>query len=335
MGGTAPVPPIPALPVAAASNNLSLRWAEEFDAPIDFQTGGPTDQGLYRGGGTWGTAYFFREDGQISGPKRFAGSAILPEAALFIDPTDPNIAPTGFSPFVVENSIVKMRTQRRPAILDGLLPDNPETGIPYEWVSGLLHGRHRVYFKPSPGNPVYVESRAKFGHGVGFWSGFIIYGQELNGFYYYEPPFEPAIPWGTDKPGLEIDVAEYQPADMTPFHLNFAGHPGGRPTFGQNTLLGFDVSQAFHRYGVLWTETNLTFFVDDVQVYTHALPSGWVNSYGYPLLAGATVGSSQGTTWAPPAPPGAGPVVVEYDYVRVYGTPSTPFRRRMGGSEAF
>jgi hypothetical protein len=317
-----------------------ILFEEHFDAPLNFRSGGPTDRGFYRGSGLWMPCYFWAESSPPSGRGHGTGSTIgygtdKSEGAWSVDPTSPIIAATGYSPFSVSKSQLRITTQTRPAVLDDKLPINAVTGTEYAWVNGLVSTRHSVYFKP----PVYLEVRAKFPAGKSLWGGVVIYGQETNGFYYFQPPFEPSIPWAVDKPAIEIDVAEYISEVSGPQCMHHAWHwsePGDRGYYAQGRLQRYnnDLSADFHDYGVLWEDKGLTFFVDGQESYRSDLPAGWTNSYAYILLGGMTVGGRR--TWAsPPGPATPNPAYVYYDSVRVRGTDKTPFVRRLEGVSGF
>jgi hypothetical protein len=202
-----------------------LLFEEDFDRPLSFRTGGIGDHGLYRGSGLWTPNYYWAESAVSQSNKCNTGSTIgygttETEGAWFVDPTSPSIRETDYSPFGISQSCLRIITERRPATLDGKLPVNTATGKEYEWVSGLLSTRHSVYFKP----PVYIEVRCKFPKGKALWGGVCLYGEETNGHYFFESPFEAKIPWSADKPAIEIDIAEYISEAKGPNFLHSVWH---------------------------------------------------------------------------------------------------------------
>ena len=313
-------------------DNFSIIFEETFSF-LDLRVGGPTDRGLFHGAGRWTPRYFWNEADPKPGAQGYGtGSAIgfgtpQSEGAWFVDPTSSEIASTKYSPFSIDGRILRVRTEKRPKLLDGKLPINADIGKEYEWVSGLLTSRHSFYFKP----PAYVEARIKFAGGFGLWSAFWLATQETNGVYYFEPPFESTIPWEVDKPSTEIDIAEYLPehgADNM-YHAWHWNEPND-PTFhGQGEFVrgSGDFSNDFHVYGCLWESDKVSFFVDDSKVFEHRLPAKWVSSFMYLILGGATVGGRK--TWASP-PDQRTPDHVDtlYDWVRVWGSPQTAHQKR-------
>ena len=81
---------------------------------------------------------------------------------------------------------------------------------------------------------------------------------------------------GEPNPHDEIDI-EFLGSDTTHVQFNFFVDGKGGNEYMHN--LGFDASEEFHEYGYRWTETSITWFVDDVPVYmvttdTSVTPAG-------------------------------------------------------------
>ena len=69
---------------------------------------------------------------------------------------------------------------------------------------------------------------------------------------------------GTQNPHDEIDI-EFLGNDTTHVQFNFFVDGKGGNEYMYD--LGFDASEEFHEYGFRWTETSITWFVDNVPVY--------------------------------------------------------------------
>lgn len=75
---------------------------------------------------------------------------------------------------------------------------------------------------------------------------------------------EDGKPIGTANPHDEIDI-EFLGNDTTHVQFNFFVDGDGGNEYMYD--LGFDASEEFHEYGFRWTETSITWFVDNVPVY--------------------------------------------------------------------
>ncbi len=100
----------------------------------------------------------------------------------------------------------------------------------------------------------YWEARVRFEDAPGMWSAFWIQTPTFG-----RPPNDPAAA------GTEIDVIEHRVSDRTGKDISglvhHALHIGGAKS---QTHVAEDpnLSSGFHTFGVLWTETEYTFFVD-------------------------------------------------------------------------
>lgn len=114
----------------------------------------------------------------------------------------------------------------------------------------------------------------------------------------------------------EIDVTEVLGRDpKTDFMTNHTDSTN--PTsYGGTTTAGGDLSQGYHTYGLMWTPTTLTFYLDGVARYTTATqPDEHQPMY---LLATLGVGGS----WPGNPDPSGYSADMKIDYIRAYSSDS-------------
>ena len=118
------------------------------------------------------------------------------------------------------------------------------------------------------------------------------------------------------KPGVEADVLE---------HLGMYGSVNfsrsDQLVNGQGTVTGHTTYMptltGFHTYGMLWSPTTTTFYVDDLAVMQVATPASWDKPM-YMILDMALGG------WGGPIDQSGLPAHMDVDYVHVYGLASSP-----------
>ncbi len=174
-----------------------------------------------------------------------------------------------------------------------------------DYASGMVHTRDTAAFRYA-----WFEVRAKVPAGQGLW---------------------PAI-WlspNNDAYGLwprsgEIDLMELRGQNPTVARVNFhyADSNGGREQSPKDVEAeGEGFHEAFHTFALRWTETEITWFIDDVEVHS---VSGWSSEVGpFPapfdqrffLRLNLAVG---GNFPGPPDNSTSWPAVMEIDYVRVF-----------------
>jgi len=114
----------------------------------------------------------------------------------------------------------------------------------------------------------YLEARIKFQDAPGEWCAFWLY-SPTNGV----PLGDPATA------GVEIDAVEHRVTDqggwtalrdMVAMNLNWDGYGANMKNAQKVTALpnGAPVQGAWHTYGVLWTTTGYTFYVDGVELWS-------------------------------------------------------------------
>ncbi|MFM8927661.1 MAG: family 16 glycosylhydrolase [Rhodoluna sp.] len=116
------------------------------------------------------------------------------------------------------------------------------------WTSGKFTSFGKKHFGYG-----YFEARLKMPTGGGTWPAFWTLGSNIN-----------TVPW----PGCgELDVVEY--AGNRPFINTSAVHyrnPSGNHEYKSGALNNsIALDQGFHTYGMLWTPTEIRFFIDDRQ----------------------------------------------------------------------
>jgi hypothetical protein len=195
----------------------------------------------------------------------------------------------GDSPDGVGMLTITARPSPRPAFSDNL---------PY--ISGLItsYDGDGTGFSQQYG---YFEICAQVPSGQGLWPAFWLLPADGNW-----PP--------------EIDVLELLGADPTTY---YAGMHWDDPSTAEHDFLttpipaGIDLSLGFHTYGVMWSDTSLTFYLDGKEMTSMQTPDA-LDEAMY-LLAGLAVGGTWGGAVNPSAPnPAAFPEEFKIDYIKVW-----------------
>jgi beta-glucanase (GH16 family) len=195
-------------------------------------------------------------------------------------------------------------------------------GSGYE--SGMI--RSLWEFKPAPDTSYYLEARARMPAGKGVWPAFW-----LNSGY----TSTGRLNWGP-----EIDIFEFvvdgieenppsRPKNMV--HSNAITHSGKIPSTTTYTHPNYqrvwnlfradaDLTAGFHTYGLLWTDAEVSFYVDGVLTNTRTYP--WIyDSDGTPAgPAHILLNLAIGGDWAGRhgIDDSAFPQALDIDWVRVY-----------------
>jgi beta-glucanase (GH16 family) len=201
-------------------------------------------------------------------------------------------------------------------VKDGLL-----TITSYTAVDGTQHSAFITtegHYQPTRG---YFEARIKFQDAPGEWCSFWLF-SPTNGV----PLGDPA------DAGVEIDMVEHRVTDqggwtalrdMVAMNLNWDGYGTHLKNAQKVTALpnGAPVQGAWHTYGVLWTASGYTFYVDSWELWTTTQAVSAV-----PEIIQLTC-EIQGGTWAGDIPPGGygtrstSTTGMQVDYVRVWQAP--------------
>jgi beta-glucanase (GH16 family) len=119
-----------------------------------------------------------------------------------------------------------------------------------EWRSGKITTYNKVSFTYG-----YMEASIKAPKGAGAWPAFWMLGTNIQ-----------TVPW--PRCG-ELDIWEYKGAfpQLTYGTVHFANSGGGHTYLGgiKDTLK--DLSESYNRYGMLWLEDEITFYINDELVY--------------------------------------------------------------------
>ena len=110
----------------------------------------------------------------------------------------------------------------------------------------------------------------------------------------------------------ELDVMETLTNDPNADHTTWHSQANGSHT--QNGIASYipDTASGFHTYGVLWTHTDLVWYVDSVEVFHQATPAD-MNKPMY-MIANLALGG-----WGGAIDPAQMPEEMKIDYIRAYG----------------
>lgn len=154
------------------------------------------------------------------------------EEQIYVDPgyAGAGEQPLGLNPFEVRDGVLAITAERTPEALLPLLEN-------YAFTSGLITSRHSHLQQYG-----YFEIRARMPAGRGLWPAFWLHrvGQW--------PP--------------EIDVLEVLAADPETVYITVHWREGDEVRQSGCRLALDGADKNFHLYGVLWTETDILFFVD-------------------------------------------------------------------------
>jgi hypothetical protein len=196
------------------------------------------------------------------------------EAEYYIDPA------LGSTPFSVANGALTITAQ--PAV-----PGQDTSGLPY--ASGMISTENS--FSQNQG---YFEIRAQTPDVHGFWAAFWMLPTTDAGF----PELD-----ALEQPNLEGNNAYWTYANL-----------GDQNKGGGFNDTGTDLSAGYHTYGLMWTATTITFYLDDLQIGpTVAVPAGFTQKMF--MIANLAVGGAG--SW-PGQPVGTLTAQYNIDYIRAY-----------------
>ncbi len=169
---------------------------------------------------------------------------------------------------------------------------NPEI-FGYQYTSGMISTQPT--FAQTYG---YFEMRAALPAAAGAWPAFWLL--PADGSW---PP--------------ELDVMETLSSDpRAAWTTEHSGLNGEHVASGQAAFVP-DTADGFHTYGVLWTATNLNWYIDGVEVFHTATPAD-MNKPMY-MIANLALGG-----WGGVINPAALPAEMKIDYIRAYSVATTP-----------
>jgi beta-glucanase (GH16 family) len=157
----------------------------------------------------------------------------------------------------------------------------------YKYTSGELNTAHA--FAQTYG---YFEIRAELPQTAGAWPAFWL--MPTDGSW---PP--------------ELDVMEALTRDPNAAYVTSHSNATGGHTYSQGMAFVPDTTDGFHTYGVLWTRTDLTWYIDGVEVFHTATPA----DMGKPMymIVNLALGG-----WGGDINDGQLPAQMKVDYIRAY-----------------
>jgi beta-glucanase (GH16 family) len=183
--------------------------------------------------------------------------------------------PLGFDPFSVNSGVLSITAQN--------MGQESQYAFGQPYSSGMLNTKGIFMQKYG-----YFEMRAELPTALGSWPAF----------WLSQDPY---------KPGVEADILEH--LAMYP-NIDFARANNGGAVTGSTYYM--PDTTGLHTYGMLWTPTTTTFYVDSVGVMQMPTPASWDQPM-YMILNLAVGG------WGGVIDDSAYPAKMNVDYVRVYG----------------
>jgi len=119
-----------------------------------------------------------------------------------------------------------------------------------EWLSGKITTYNKVGFTYG-----YLESRIKLSPGTGAWPAFWMLGNNIA-----------TVPWPACG---ELDIMEFKghSPQVTYGTVHYKNSGGGHSYMGSTKNVGVDLTQDYHRYGMMWKPDEVSFYIDDALVY--------------------------------------------------------------------
>jgi serralysin len=236
------------------------------------------------GTGTWKTNYITGWQG--GGPMGWSSRNLSQgEQQIYVDPayTGDSSAALGLNPFSINNGILTITAAKTPtADLHAL------ANLPY--TSGLL--TTQTSFAQLYG---YFEMKAELPAGQGVWPAFWLLPTD-----------------GTWPP--EVDVME-QLGGSTIYETSHFTDANGAPAYNAFASNLPTATSGYHTYGLLWTKTTLTWYVDGVEVASAPTPAD-MNKPMY-MLVNLGIGG-----WPGDAPANFTTAQYNIDYIRAYSLAS-------------
>jgi len=266
--------------------NMNTLELEKLGAKITFSDDFNTFSWFGKGG-TWKTWFYFGSSPNDHNARTMSGNG---ELEYYSD------SQVGVDPFSASNSILSITANR-----GNNLPKN-DKGVQLLYTSGLI--TTEPSFKQIYG---YWEMRAKLPFGKGFWPAFWLLAVDKA----WPPEIDPLEAFGAPNSRNE--------GHNNQIHHGCIGTGGTGWGEWTTTPNNVNITEGFHTYALLWTQSTITFYFDGAQTQTGATPTSLVNREMY-LLANLAVGGS----W--PEDPDSStpfPSTMEIDYINVYALNST------------
>jgi beta-glucanase (GH16 family) len=222
--------------------------------------------------GTWSTTYRFLDPNGNGGTLSSNN-----EQEWYINA---NYGPTAsVKPWAVSGGVLSITAAPAAANIKPLINN-------YQYTSGEINTYHS--FAQTYG---YFEMRAELPQNAGGWPAFWLLPEDGSW-----PP--------------ELDVMETLTNDPRTDYSTSHSSIGGN-TYSQGVAFIPDTTSGYHTYGVLWTKTTLTWFVDGTQVYQTATPTD-MNKPMY-MIANLALGG-----WGGNVDPSQLPAQLKIDYIHAY-----------------
>ncbi|WP_062110969.1 family 16 glycosylhydrolase [Aureimonas sp. AU40] len=231
-------------------------------------------------GGTWRTDYGW------GGDRNGVAARTLPansEKQLYVDTSmvDKYGKSVSIDPFKVKDGVLTIHADKTPDAKLGAL-------YGYQYTSGLLTTRDS--FAQTYG---YFEARMDVPAGQGVWPAFWLY--------------------TTSKSGSELDVMESHGTDL--WTATTHDHSTGKDNQLSSTIFTPDLTTGYHTYGVLWTASQVTWYLDGTAVKSVATPAD-MHGPMYMLVNLAIDKTADASTFN-----GAD---LKVDYIRAYSLANSP-----------
>ncbi|MEJ5189011.1 MAG: glycoside hydrolase family 16 protein [Breznakiellaceae bacterium] len=170
------------------------------------------------------------------------------------------------------------------------------------WTSARLKTQGKYSWKHG-----YIEARIKLPAGNGVWPAFWMLGNNIT-----------SVSW--PRCG-EIDVMEYSPGttgvNKVFGTVHYATATGDHRYTSLGEKIDSTVTTAFHTYGLRWTSTEITLYIDGQQVGTpfrKMADTPWPFDQEFFIILNVAMGGNLGGT----IDPNLSQAIMEVDYVRVY-----------------
>jgi beta-glucanase (GH16 family) len=156
----------------------------------------------------------------------------------------------------------------------------------------------------------YIEVRAKVPAGQGVWPGIWMFGNDLTG-----------ATW----PQMgEMDLVDITGSANYAFQNFYAGALTVPTPWSSYKYSGGSYSGAYHTFGLLWSQTGITSYVDGAIVQHHtSLEPGWSFNHPFSYFLALNLGGRAGNISTSMTNPTAFPQNMYIDYIREYTGPQT------------
>lgn len=199
--------------------------------------------------------------------------------------------PIAANPFVLTGTSLQITGTVTP-------PELLESANNQPYLSGVISTQDK--FKMTYG---YIEMNAKLTSGEGFLSTFYLFNQD---FFKNKPEID-VIEYIGSRPDKAYQTYHYYDSNRA---RNADGERHSTPTM--ETVVGFDLSSDFHKFGVLWEPGLVVWYIDGNEV--RRLTGPRVSDEPMNIIAQLVVGSE----WIGDPDPSSLPKTLEIDYIKAW-----------------